>query len=77
VHHRLPVLFDDGLTHRDAVAAGNGYWAVSGSGRREKQPEEHRMKSKRLVFLIPLAVILTVLMIFLVLGNLAGGGGMG
>ncbi len=35
------------------------------------------MKSKRLVFLIPLAVILTVLMIFLVLGNLAGGGGMG
>jgi len=35
------------------------------------------MKSNRNIFLIPLAVILTVLAIFLIVGNIAGAGGIG
>jgi len=35
------------------------------------------MKSKRNIFIIPLAVILAVLAVFLIVGNLAGAGGMG
>jgi len=35
------------------------------------------MKSKRNIFMIPLAVILTVLVIFLIVGNIAGAGGIG
>ena len=35
------------------------------------------MKSKRSIFVIPLAVILTVLVIFVIVGNIAGAGGIG
>jgi hypothetical protein len=37
----------------------------------------HIMKSNRYIFIIPLAVILMVLVIFLIVGNLAGAGGIG
>jgi hypothetical protein len=35
------------------------------------------MRSKRMIFVIPLVVILTVLAIFLIVGNFAGAGGRG
>jgi hypothetical protein len=35
------------------------------------------MRSKRMIFIVPLVVILTVLTIFLIVGNIAGAGGRG